>query len=110
MCTYEGASENWMRRRPKNCLNTPPVAQKARSIVTSARDTPRDKMRSKCDQDAIKIRSKNYYYCCHVTMQNAGRRVKPVKPYETEDKTAWQACKTAKTVRFSKKKWGPLFV
>ena len=54
MCMYDGAKESWMRRRPKNCLNTPPVAQKARSIVTSARDTPRDKR----NQNSIKMLSK----------------------------------------------------
>ena len=38
-----------------------------------------------------------------------GRRVKPIKSSKTERKTAWQACKTAKTVRFSKKNEGASF-
>ena len=104
MCMYEGARESWMCRRPKNCLNTPPVAQKARSIVTSARDTPRDKMRSKCDQDAIKMRSRNYYDCWYSLLcktpagvwnrQNRitpkieprGRRVEPLEPLHCKKK------------------------
>ena len=35
-----------------------------------------------------------------------GKRVKPVRPIKTLCKTAWQACKTDKTVRFSKKNEG----